>query len=388
MMIPAQDILDRFLHHLSWASEIDLATAWATSHKGLRALQQCAPFIEVRAVVGLWHNLTEPLALRMLADVGQLRLADARRRFHPKVILFRTTGRSLAWIGSANFTSGGFGMNEEAVFETSETNSVQDWFDHVWLHCDPLGDTAIDDYSSSRKSSPPQPPPLPPPAVNLAPLEMLKGVQDWKSYVSALQHCDGWWSNHRPWSVLGEQASWRETIEVLHDAVRQQDWGKLDEYDRRRMLGLTKVGGWALLGRMRPPAYNSVFGSNQDAIQKTIREVVSASSDKFPQLAFDAYEALCDVDGVREGIASRLLTLAKPDRFVSLNSGSRDGLARTFDFAPTTLWKPRNYRRLLTAIYNQEWYSGPPPLGSHEQVIHSMRTALLDCFVYDDKTSS
>ena len=33
MLITEDDILPRFLEHLSWATEIDLATAWATSNQ-------------------------------------------------------------------------------------------------------------------------------------------------------------------------------------------------------------------------------------------------------------------------------------------------------------------------------------------------------------------
>ena len=63
MLITQEEILPRFIEHLSWAAEIDLATAWATSHDGLRALQRQRPSPEVRAIVGRWGNLTDPFAL-------------------------------------------------------------------------------------------------------------------------------------------------------------------------------------------------------------------------------------------------------------------------------------------------------------------------------------
>ena len=50
MLITEDDILPRFMEHLSWATEIDLATAWATSHDGLRVLQRHRPPPDVRAV--------------------------------------------------------------------------------------------------------------------------------------------------------------------------------------------------------------------------------------------------------------------------------------------------------------------------------------------------
>ena len=84
MLITDKDILPRFLEHLSWATEIDLATAWATSHPGLRALQRQVPTPEVRAVVGLWGNLTDPFALRMLSNIGQLHGAGRRSALSPE----------------------------------------------------------------------------------------------------------------------------------------------------------------------------------------------------------------------------------------------------------------------------------------------------------------
>ncbi len=104
------------------------------------------------------------MALRTLSEIGELRLVDATRRFHPKVFLFRGSGRLVAWIGSANFTSGGFGMNEEVLFETTDAQTVAGWFDQLWNQCGPMGDRDINEYAVSRRRNPPQqtvPPPLP-----------------------------------------------------------------------------------------------------------------------------------------------------------------------------------------------------------------------------------
>ena len=387
MLITNENILQRFRDHVSWATNIDLASAWATSNEGLRALAGRATAIEVRAVVGLWGHLTDPFALRTLADTGDLRGVDAHRRFHPKVFIFRGAGRSVAWVGSANFTSGGFGRNEEALFETEATETVQDWFDALWSQCEPLTAAAIDKYALSRRANNPSPPPPPRPPYSQveSPMQLLQRARDWRSYVTALNRCDVWWSNRRPWSVLGDRASWRETVEVAHDIARHGDWGELGEFDRRRLLGVEPGEGWALLGRMRPPAMKTVFGANRETIQRIVHMVAAANDGEFPRLAFEAYEDLRAVDGVGEGIASRLLTLARPDRFVSVNGASKKCLAKLFELPPTTLGKPRNYRRLLELVYGQAWYQEPAPTAAHEQALYRMRTALLDCFVYDDE---
>ena len=224
-------------------------------------------------------------------------------------------------------------------------------------------------------------------ATDLEPLQLLEGVGDWASYVAALDQCDGWWSNRHSWSVLGEQGSWLETIEVLHDVIVHPDWGELDEYDRLRLLGLTHGESWALLGRMRRTALNTVFGADRETLQNTVLGVVAAADDAFPQLALESYQALRNIDGVGPGIATRLLTLARPDRFVSLNNASRAGLAAFFDFAPSTLGEPHNYVGLLTAIYDQHWYRNPAPRNARERAISQIRTAMLDSFVYDTENA-
>ena len=150
MLITHENILRRFTENLVWATGIDLATAWATSNGGLRALQDRNVSFEVRSVVGLWGTTTTPNALGTLARMGELRVADESRRFHPKVYVFRGEGRSVAWIGSANFTSRGFGGNEEALFETADTEAVESWFDRLWEQCGPLDECTINDGASTR----------------------------------------------------------------------------------------------------------------------------------------------------------------------------------------------------------------------------------------------
>ncbi len=83
---------------LSTATEVDDAVAWARASGALEQLRAAAGRgVRVRAVVGLAGNHTQPVALRALRDVGELRIADgapARRApsgiFHPKVFVFRS----------------------------------------------------------------------------------------------------------------------------------------------------------------------------------------------------------------------------------------------------------------------------------------------------------
>ena len=392
MLINQENIQRRFNENLEWATEIDLATAWATPNTGLRSLQSRArsrPF-EIRAVVGLWNKITKPDALTDLADIGELRTVDESRNFHPKVYVFRGPGRSVAWIGSANFTANGFGMNEEVLFETSDTEAVERWFHQLWEQCGPLDKYAIaiyaESYAKSRENHPPRPPSRPAgvdsPKPSPSPMQLLEGVDDWESYVTALKQCNQWWKGQYEWSVLEEQYSWSETIQDLHSLVNRPNWRTLTDDDKKRLLGI-REDSWALLGRMRPKALNTVFDHNCEEIQNAIRLIADAAESDFPRVAIEAYGALTDLDEIWSGIATRLLTLARPARFVSLNGKSKAGLAKSFGLAHSTLGKPRNYGCLLEKIYNQTWFREPAPKDAHEETICWMRAALLDCFVYN-----
>lgn len=387
MLIDQKNILSRFAEHLAWATNIDIATAWATSNDGLRSLQHPDTAVHLRAIVGLWGNLTDPTTLQTLTEIGELRLIEATRRFHPKVYLFRGSGRLVAWTGSANFTSGGFGMNEEALFETTDVQPIAAWFNRLWDQCEPLRDLDIDEYAAARRRNPPRQaaPPPPPTLVDATskPASLLQEVSDWGDYMDALEQCDRWWNHRFGWSVVGAFNSWSETIQVLHDVVARRDWRSLDDYDRRRLLGLTPGEGWALLGRMRAPAMLTVFGDQLLSIQQIVQGVVAEPESAFPDAAVRAYGQLTSFEGVGSGIATRLLTLARPDRFISLNRASKAGLAASFDVAPSTLSQPRSYGRLLEQVYSEAWYSDARPINAREETIRWMRAALLDCFVYE-----
>ena len=259
-------------------------------------------------------------------------------------------------------------MNEEAVFETSATKSVEKWFDELWEECGQLGETAIDDYERARRKNSPTPLPPARPGRVERPMRLLRRVGDWDSYVAALEQCDLWWNRNRSWSALGELKSCHQTIEVLHDIATQDDWDALNDYDRRRLLGLTRDAGWALLGRMRPRTKETVFGGNSQKIHRIVRNAAEAEDAVFPDLAFEAYTELRDIPGVGVGIATRLLSLTRADRFVSVNDGSREGLAEYSGLVSSTLGSVRNYRRLLEWIYCQEWFAESEPHGQRERV--------------------
>ena len=218
----------------------------------------------------------------------------------------------------------------------------------------------------------------------------IPGDVGWGAYWQAIHQCDAWWKSAESsqFSVLAPNRSWRGAIAKLRCAIRN-DWSGFNEPDQRRLLGLAwneTSEDWALLGRMRDASRGAVFGdpARRAQIERVVRDVVEARDDAFPRVAVEAYVRLQSFPDIGGGVATRLLTLARPDRLVSVNGGSAPGLARYAGLAPTTLPdNARNYERLLRFIYEMPWFRTlETDLRTDEKEVWSMRVALLDSFVY------
>ena len=410
-LITRENILDRFSQNLEWAAEIDIATAWTTPNQSLCALQRREPPPTVRAVVGPLDGTTNPDALRALYCTGRLCIiASESRFFHPKIYIFRGVDRSVAWIGSANFTASGFENNEEVLFETSDTKAVECWFKRLWRgdKCVPLNESAIDRYANWRKSLGQQAPRKiwPPATTNVATvdrMQLLEAVNDWKSYVMALEKCDLWWNwksrrEKYPFSVLGKRHSYLHTISAGREIAHSSDWTNLNRSDSYILRGKdTEEGNWALLGSCRGKAEKIFNPENEnltdimeirEQIHRYVKQVRFASDINIVHVAHGKLQKIVKDEigpfkGIGPAAGSRLLTLARPDRLVSVNGASAAKLGQLIcGEARTPKWLANHYDKLLKWLHEQPWFKAQEPDDSVERKIWNCRAALLDAFVY------
>ena len=91
----------------------------------------------LRVLVGTHGNATDPESVRRLIrrfGVGSGRIVEHGPLFHPKLIRFELpSDGTVVWVGSANFTSGGFGENVETVLETDVGGVAKEA--ETWFHC-------------------------------------------------------------------------------------------------------------------------------------------------------------------------------------------------------------------------------------------------------------
>ena len=238
------------------------------------------------------------------------------------------------------------------------------------------------------------------------PMQLLKEVNDWRSYVAALEYCDVWWRGRSrrwkyPFSVLGKESSWLHTILTGRKVARRPDWGNLKQRDCDILRGKdTEEGNWALLGDLkRQAAYVFIDRAHMPRvrciriqIREQVDRVLNAGPGEIAVVAHDAMETIRNLQhkenayrGLGPAAATRLLTLARPDCLVSVNRASADRLGKLIPGKPRSKeWIDRHYDELLNWVSDQPWFKAPEPENSkdREWKIWNCRAALLDAFVY------
>ena len=129
--------VDAFRDHIKDAQGLRVASAWLSDSDAFGALL-AQPGIKLKAIIGTYGTSTDPAALQKVVrwfGFKSLRIVAPPELFHPKLFLFEKRDRTIAWIGSANFTRGGVTTNTELMLETDQARAVapmEDWFDDLW----------------------------------------------------------------------------------------------------------------------------------------------------------------------------------------------------------------------------------------------------------------
>ena len=396
-----EELLDQLRERLRKSDAVDIAVAWATQCPAVDALRG---FSErggnLRIVVGLDRNVTDPKALWQLYDFGELRIGTSRTFaggiFHPKYYCFLRERGSTVWIGSANLTRSGFGRNEELMSEAAASASAREWFESLWrsLAADPR--KAIEEYQDGWR--PPTRNPRPRTAVQSKPrrdAERLDATWSWDDFVHNLRAkdeemlaADEKSSSGRPeepFSVFGEYQSWLATINVGRQVTRLPSWRSLNQGQTDVLLGRDRYGA---LGTLRGAGTacslflgGSVADKNaREEMRRLVRTTAVPDVDII-QAGTDAMNKITRRRRIGVAVATRLLALTRPDCYVSVNGESKDGLAACAGLSPTTL--KRRYAQLLDWVHGSRWYAAPRPSKPSEQEIWDYRAALVDVFVYN-----
>lgn len=147
--LSARFINDKVLHHAETAY---FATA-TISEPGFEFIIDRLPkTCSLQIVIGLDLPTNPKVLWRILNEYGGRVVAKVylKNFFHPKVYAFDLPhNKRIAYIGSGNFTLGGFKDNEELSYQISafeEVEQIKDWFNGYFRESIPLSKTIIQEY--------------------------------------------------------------------------------------------------------------------------------------------------------------------------------------------------------------------------------------------------
>ena len=122
----------------------------------------------------------------------------------------------------------------------------------------------------------------------------------------------------------------------------------------------------------------------REKVRRIIHQTLEADDASLAALGGECVARISKTNGLGVAIATRLLTLIRPDKFISVNDGSRRGLSHLTGLPKTAVCmaSETNYRNLLDWLYQAPWYSSPEPQSDLEVTIWNIRAALIDSFVY------
>ena len=401
-LIEGSYLLERFVQLASQAERIDVAVAWARRCKAIEALARSDA--DIRIVVGLSGNITCPVALCRMAEFAKLRVVPDKppRIFHPKYFCFHGE-KTICWVGSVNLTHSGFEGNDELVHEFDDSaREGRNWFESLWHALDPEPGPKIDDYKERYEEARWEPPP----SGGTSEFVPLPNQSTWDDFVRGLQACDYLCRSQKltdekgnRWDVLGRDHSYLDTISTGRKVARLPDWGTLKKRQCNILLGRDDHDGtWGLLGslvgagkvarvfnpeRMLEPDVSPA----RNRIHHHVKQVLNATNSEIAHVAYEAVREIWWDDNLLDrfgpAAATRLLTLARPDCLVSVNSKSATRLGTLSGAGKTPDSLARNYDKLLNWVHDQPWFKAPEPTVPRERELWKSRAALLDAFVYE-----
>lgn len=392
VLTDADTLFERLEALFRWAESVDLCYAWACSSGGTDRHWKVMNLAKVRrAVIGTSFARTEPAAIVALdAKPDCLKLIiKSDGTFHPKVIFGRKGDQRRAIVGSANFTGAAFTTNTELSIEIDGSKAddqmrlIQKFIDERWQDGEILDYDWLVDYKAlweRERNRKVRVPGAPLEITSLTSLEMT-----WPEYVELIQKQEGRLTKNFKIKVAAATGSYFWEIGTAAKMFRKTSrFSDLSVDDRTFLMGERNSTG--LLGSM------GGAGWAMETVQRFPKKIgrgldqLPLDGPVSPALALKVLTILTDLHGVSVGVASRLMTIKRPDLFISVNNGSEPKLANARN--GVRIKNSKHYMLLLNSIWNTEWFRSPRPDDADEAALWDWRVALLDSSLYVHREDS
>lgn len=416
----AEAVLRAFRESVKVATSVDVSAAWASPGPALDLLCAAATRgIAARIVVGRDFGGTHPAAVERLFRLfpGRLRWGRAApgATFHTKFYLFASEAGKSLLIGSPNLTLAAFTRNAEAAVVIDDHHALADaekWFQSVWDQAELVDQLSLDNYSAaydSHASGDDDDTDVGEASASNVDDTEAEVLQmsgrllslNWQEYEADLHRIDELLSQdpYRLQTLAGPRSR-LEAIEQLAPLldVPLQNANKVQ---RAALFGDDETQSTypecAWLGRMNGAGMArkllSKEGPESRSAQKQVWEALMAipgRGERRPTIkeTQTLYERIRSISGVGGAVATRYMTIRRPDCYVSINGASLKGLSRVFSIPASRLNRWDGVSDLLELLWVAPWMNASQPGVGLGQRIWLARTALMDAFVYQSLQST
>lgn len=339
-------------------------------------------------VVGLHFCQTSPIFIEDYIDDARVRFyLQSDGTFHPKVYLFYNSDNDWsAIVGSSNFTSHGFHLNDEAnvMFGSDDSgvsfSQVSDYISSLWNKAEAFDMKQLERYKvlfrfQSKKHA------------SLKKVQSLKNrdvtslldVYTWEDYYSQIttQDIHLYETRIALLNKANELFKTETPFNSFSPDVRRALAGFITETKEVNAPGVD----WRLFGSMKGA------GTFKHAINNKIK--IGKALDAIPlegTVTKQMFENYCKAfEGWNNPIAcaTRLLAIKRPDLFVCINSKNRAILSKLLGVPVSRLTLENYWEEVLQRIYGSAWYQDKSHLTKGiEKDTKRFQVAMLDSISY------
>lgn len=382
---------DAFRECYDWADQVRIAIAWARQSWPIEML--CSGRKPVESIVGTAFEMTCPVVIERLRELGVVRLTmgETTGLFHPKIYWFVRAGQHRAIIGSHNATRAAFEANEEASILIALDADMGSQLNELWERWKRISRAAtpqrLEQYRARYARSKVRRQLAK--AADLADHgaaeqeELPEGLLNagWEDYVAALR---------AEYGDAEIEKCHLSTLQICAPLVASP-FPPAGTRAFNQLIGAEPADGeidtgW--LGRLTGGGKATKLLGHDERLRKDIHQHLKgliASQDEGDLLrrASRFFERINTVPGLAHATATRFLTLARPDRFFSVNGPSIRKLAGLLGMSQSRLRTAEGYTEALELVWRSPWCGSPVPQSKRDRQLHAARVALLDVIAYN-----
>jgi HKD family nuclease len=388
-----KQVRDHLLKLLDECDSFAWASAWITPNPVMRAALQAKGKM-ARLVIGTHRYITSPDVLDDCLGLKNVQIypPDAEALFHPKIYAFKMEDRLEVYIGSSNLTGAGLSRNTECgVFLSAEAThpKLQEllaYVDTCWQDGQDLTPDFVESYRANKAR-------VKEAEAALKIFTPIKRRLYTGHSASQVDGCKMTWAEFTGLVRKFKEQKYKERLQMLSvtHKLAAKRFDELTLQERKKVTGrLRDVQadgidyGW--FGNM------GAYGGFGPVIEHQASKIADALAhiplaEEVTRHHFDAFrKKFLKVEGATNGwlgLATRLLAMRRPDRFVCIDGPNVRGVSAAFG-APYTTVKLDTYWDLIVAqVRISPWYMSEEPHDETEREIWQGRVALLDAIYYD-----